>query len=64
MLDFNSEDANKEFNLNYIIGLIFLLIGVLFNIIFLVIIIKNVKTKSFHGRKPMGFLLIGLPIYV
>ena len=34
-------------------------IGMLFNLIFLVIICQNLKTKSLNSRKPMGFLLIG-----
>jgi hypothetical protein len=55
----NPDLITKSFSLNYFIELIFLLIGILFNLIFMVIVYKNIETKSFQSRKPMAFLLIG-----
>ena len=42
----NPDLITKSFSLNYFIELIFLLIGILFNLIFMVIVYKNIETKS------------------
>ena len=57
-----SLELQQNFNSNHIVfsELILVILGILLNLIFLIIIHKNIETKSFSSRKPMGFLLIGL----
>lgn len=57
-----SLELQQDFNSNHIVfsELILVILGILLNFIFLIIIHKNIDTKSFSSRKPMGFLLIGL----
>ncbi len=58
-LDIKTKETNV-LNLTYLREFSFLSIGIFFNLIFLVIICQNVKTRSLNSRKPMGFLLIGI----
>ncbi len=58
-LDIKTKETNV-LNLTYLREFSFLSIGIFLNLIFLVIICQNVKTRSLNSRKPMGFLLIGI----